>query len=250
MGKATLTRESIIEAARAVAKDFEGSPSKADFVRLTGIGEYHLWRLFPDGGWTKVRELAGIERHPQDYDALSDERLLAEYLKVAKQAGRIPTWNIFESIANVSRSVITRRFGGLQGTLKRLGDYLEAHEPESTLLVELQAKFKHEIPTPPAGSHTLSKTVWTKGSGPVFGQPIDFRGLRHAPINEQGVVFLFGMVAYELGFIVESVQAGYPDCEAKRCVDRKPSDGNGFESSSNFCAATLPNTVTSPPGLT
>jgi hypothetical protein len=112
MGKATLTRESIIEAARAVAKDFEGSPSKADFVRLTGIGEYHLWRLFPDGGWTKVRELAGIERHPQDYDALSDERLLAEYLKVAKQAGRIPTWNIFESIANVSRSVITRRFGG------------------------------------------------------------------------------------------------------------------------------------------
>jgi hypothetical protein len=41
------------------------------------------------------------------------------------------------------------------------------------------------------------------------------------PINEQGVVFLFGMVAYELGFIVEAVQSGYPDCEAKRCVDRK-----------------------------
>ena len=47
-----------------------------------------------------------------------------------------------------------------------------------------------------------------------------FRGLTHAPINEQGVVFLFGIVSHELGFVVESVQASYPDCEAKRCVDR------------------------------
>jgi hypothetical protein len=223
MGDITPTRESIIEAARAVEKDCGAALSKADFMRLTGIGEHHIWRLFPEGGWTKIRELAGIERHPHDHDTLSDEQLLAEYLRVAKEVGRIPTWSIFESRANVSRSVITRRFGGLPGTLKRLRDFLEAHDPLSPLLVELQAKFKHEIPTPPAASATptLSRTVWAKGSGPEFGQPIDFRGLRHAPINEQGVVFLFGMVAYELGFIVESVQAGYPDCEAKRCVERK-----------------------------
>jgi hypothetical protein len=223
MDESTVTRESIIEAARAVAKNCEATLSKTDFIRLTGIGEHHIWRLFPEGGWTKIRELAGIERHPRDHDALSDDQLLAEYLRVAKEVGRIPTWSIFESRANVSRSVITRRFGGLSGTLKRLRDFLETHDPLSPLLVELQAKFKHEIPTPPAAStaQALSKNVWAKGSGPVFGQPIDFRGLRHAPINEQGVVFPFGMVAYELGFIVESVQAGYPDCEAKRCVDRK-----------------------------
>jgi hypothetical protein len=34
-------------------------------------------------------------------------------------------------------------------------------------------------------------------------------------VNEQGVVFLFGMVAKELGYMVEVVQTGYPDCEAK-----------------------------------
>jgi len=48
---------------------------------------------------------------------------------------------------------------------------------------------------------------------------MDFRGLRHAPINEQGVVYLFGMVSNELEFLVESVHTGFPDCEAKRCVD-------------------------------
>jgi hypothetical protein len=239
MGQSTLTRESIIEAARAVAKDFEGSLSKADFIRLTGIREYHLWRLFPEGGWTKIRELAGIELHPQDKDALTDDQLLGEYLRVAKEIRKAPTWSIFESRANVSRSALTKRFGGLQGTLKRLRDYLEAHEPESPLLVELQAKYKHEIPTPPAISPLgpSNQATWQKGSGPMFGQPIDFRGLRHAPVNEQGVIFLFGMVAYELGFIVESVQAGYPNCEAKRCVDRKTQRWQRVRIEFEFCSS-------------
>jgi len=32
---------------------------------------------------------------------------------------------------------------------------------------------------------------------------------------------LFGIVAEELGFVVESVATGFPDCEAKRRVDQK-----------------------------
>jgi hypothetical protein len=66
-----------------------------------------------------------------------------------------------------------------------------------------------------------ARQQWAKSSGVVFGAPINFRGLRHAPVNEQGVVYLFGMVSSELGLIVEAVQAAYPDCEAKRCVDSK-----------------------------
>jgi hypothetical protein len=49
-----------------------------------------------------------------------------------------------------------------------------------------------------------------------YGPPISFRGLRHEPINEQGVVFLFGMVAHELGFSIEAVQSAYPGCVGKR----------------------------------
>lgn len=51
-----------------------------------------------------------------------------------------------------------------------------------------------------------------------FGPPLNFREFRHEPINEQGVVFLFGMVAKELGFLVEGVASSYPDCIAKRKV--------------------------------
>jgi hypothetical protein len=64
----------------------------------------------------------------------------------------------------------------------------------------------------------LKSPGWNKGR--LLGEFIDFRGLKHTPVNEQGVVFLFGMVAQELGYVVEIVRTGFPDCEAKRRVGK------------------------------
>jgi predicted transport protein len=54
----------------------------------------------------------------------------------------------------------------------------------------------------------------------IVGELINFRGLVYAPINEQGVVFLFGKVAHEFGMYVELIRTGYPDCIAKRFIGR------------------------------
>jgi hypothetical protein len=37
-------------------------------------------------------------------------------------------------------------------------------------------------------------------------------------VNEQGVVLLFGMLAKDLGYMIEAAQKGFPDCEAMRQV--------------------------------
>src|SRR5262249_33464405 len=42
----------------------------------------------------------------------------------------------------------------------------------------------------------------------------------HAPTNENGVIYVFGMVSTDIDLIVEAIQSVYPDCEAKRCIDR------------------------------
>jgi hypothetical protein len=42
--------------------------------------------------------------------------------------------------------------------------------------------------------------------------------MRYEPVNEQGVVVLFGMLAKDLGYMIEAVQKGFPDCEAKRQI--------------------------------
>ena len=52
----------------------------------------------------------------------------------------------------------------------------------------------------------------------IMGPPFDSSVLTNAPMNELGVVFLFGMLAAELGFQVESLRSAYPDCEARRQI--------------------------------
>jgi hypothetical protein len=218
-----VTRESNIEAAKLAAAKFGGVLSRRDFEQLTGISQHQPYKAFPDGGWAEVLQLAGIERHPLHKEPVSDEDLLSEFHRVACEVRRPPTGRQFAARAKMSYDVLKKRFGGMQGTLRRYRAWLEEHDPESPMLAHVQSKSKHEVLALPSIDPQVirpTEVAWPKGLGPQFGPPINFRGLRHAPINEQGVVFLFGMVSDELGFIVESIQAGYPDCEAKRCVDR------------------------------
>jgi HNH endonuclease len=54
---------------------------------------------------------------------------------------------------------------------------------------------------------------------PVMGPPFSRLPLTNAPVNEMGVVFLFALVAWDLGFQVESLWTrGEPDGRAKRQV--------------------------------
>jgi hypothetical protein len=73
--------------------------------------------------------------------------------------------------------------------------------------------------------HALEDThgVCAAGRAPcgrpvVYGEPLGLAAMAHAPTNELGVLFLFGILAADLGFRVERLQAAFPDCEAKREV--------------------------------
>jgi Homing endonuclease associated repeat len=57
-----------------------------------------------------------------------------------------------------------------------------------------------------------------KKDRPVMGAPFARHPLTNAPVNEMGVVFLFALVAWDLGFQVEALWGRYPDGRAKREV--------------------------------
>lgn len=52
----------------------------------------------------------------------------------------------------------------------------------------------------------------------IVGDPLNFEGLQYAPINEQGVIFLFGKLHNELGIIVEAIQTGFPDAKGRKKI--------------------------------
>lgn len=218
-----LTREHIIEKAKDIAARLGVEILRVpDFVRESGIPKHQIYSLFPEGGWSTVLSEAGLATGGSGY-TLEDDDLLNEFHRVVTDVGKIPTWNLFQSRGKISGDTIRKRFGGIQGTLKRYRLWLEENLPDSPVLQLISIKSRHEIPAPPEETVKKSRTtqIWDRTKGPEFGAPISFRGLTHAPINEQGVVYLFGMVSYELGFIVEAIQPSFPDCEAKRCVDSK-----------------------------
>jgi len=45
----------------------------------------------------------------------------------------------------------------------------------------------------------------------IVGEAINFRGLVYAPINEQGVIFLFSKVSKDLNMEIEEIKTGFPD---------------------------------------
>lgn len=53
-----------------------------------------------------------------------------------------------------------------------------------------------------------------KTTPPKLGRQITIPGMAYAPTVELGVVFLFGRLAPQLGFCVESVHPHFPDCLA------------------------------------
>lgn len=50
----------------------------------------------------------------------------------------------------------------------------------------------------------------------IVGDLINFRGMVYAPLNENGVVFLFGKVVEDLNMYIEEIKPGFPDCIARR----------------------------------
>lgn len=94
----------------------------------------------------------------------------------------------------------------------RAGDFIkfEVREP----LKVYKFIFEKGVAIPLKTIHTKSTKKGRDVS--VVGEPINFRGIIYAPVNEQGVVFLFSKVHDDLGIKIEGIQQAYPDARGRR----------------------------------
>lgn len=54
----------------------------------------------------------------------------------------------------------------------------------------------------------------------IVGKLINFRGLVYAPVEENGVIFLFSKLNNDLNLNIETIRKGFPDCIAKRYIGK------------------------------
>ena len=219
-----LTRESIIEAIVKMAKDkgLSSLPKKV-FISESGISEYDLLKYFDT--WNEAVVAAGLEA--KDFaKPYEKEELLQNLKEVFEKSDGPCSRTKFNKISNISHDSYRRHFGSWQNALAEFRTWLENKGHNYPWITELPENIGNDTFVEQDSNESFPideevKRQWISTTDNRYGSFLNFRGLLHAPINEQGVVFLFGMICFELGFIVEAVRSGFPDCEAKRRIDRK-----------------------------
>jgi len=229
MSNGSYSKDDILAAIRVAAAELDKPPSRAEFMAHSGITEYHVLKWFPS--WNAAVAEAGLKPHTGNVK-LDDSVLLEDWGNLVRELRHIPTRTLYQRRGTYSAGAFEKHFGPRSSIPAHFREFA-GDKPEWTDVVVLlpptspQVRRRDTSPatnlTPTNTANATSVPIHTYArldNRPTYGNPIDFRGLRHEPVNESGVVFLFGMVAKELGYFVEAVQAGYPDCEAKRQIAR------------------------------
>jgi hypothetical protein len=179
---------------------------RAEFRRETGIPYSAIARHFDTYG--NLVRAAGLvdSRHN---DRLSDEALFRAMREAFVEAGGVVPQFKFDRVAKHSRHTYTKRFGSWAGAVGAFREWVERAEPG---FPHMEALRRHRGRAP-------RRVASPPPDGRRYGPLLGFRALQHAPVNESGVIFLFGLMAEELGFIVDALRADFPDCEARRRVD-------------------------------
>jgi hypothetical protein len=217
-----VNREFLLEAiASAVAAAGGTRITRQQFLTSSGLKDSDLFRHFPR--WSEALAAAGFS-----FDAyrkrLEPEQLLTDWALLVRKHQRIPTRKEYNIEGRYGPGVFESNFGSwtavpsafrhFAGEQTEWSDVLALLPvPETTACVS-EGGSKSAVQDVSCSPHGSPKLADRR----TYGAPLDFRGLRHAPVNEAGVTLLFGMVAQELGYLVESVQGGFPDCEAKRPI--------------------------------
>lgn len=223
-----LNKSDIIDAIRKCANNLGHPPSRSEFKSNTGISEYQILRHFPN--WREAVRSAGLQPDSTNL-RLDDATLLQDWGEFVRKIRQIPTRGQYRREGNFSPGVFEKHFGSWSRLPSKFQEFAKSKSEWADVLLLLPAtnlKVQYKSERLSSGEQCLGGTCFATLRKPrytkfqdrsTYGNPIDFRGLRHEPVNEQGVVFLFGMVARELGYMVEAVQTGFPDCGAKRQVE-------------------------------
>jgi hypothetical protein len=265
-----LTKPEILSAIRSSARKLGHAPTRAEFMRITGIHYCKLIPHFP--GYRAAIRAAGLSPHPGGV-RIDTAAMLNDWGKLARKKRRVPTRDEYEREGRYAFGSLETRFvrwsripaafvqfaesTGLAGEWSdviekiRTGPmptrgggrhWLKKPQAKPPQAAASDQSNHHDqgapvpaptiLPPPLHGKKCVTLTMLTilldnafplaaffprrvLPDRPLLGPPTMLPGLAHEPVNEMGVVLLFGMLLRRLGFIVESVQTGFPDCEVK-----------------------------------
>lgn len=219
----------ILKSIATIAKQLGRTPSILEFAARAEISRYSLFRLFPR--WNEAVRAAGLKPN-RLYRRPEDSELLKDWGEVVRKKRAMPSRWAYRLAGKYYPLTLAKRFGGWESLPHAFRNFAKGKREWADIVALLPASLPKEqrIPVAPCrGALQRVPTSVVRTSSKVchykrpkdratYGNPMHLQNFRHEPVNEQGVVLLFGMLARDLGYVIEAVQKGFPDCEAKRQI--------------------------------
>jgi hypothetical protein len=241
-----MTRQKIVAAILEYAERLGEAPSLKQLMRVSNCTKRQVRRHF--GSYAAALRECDLKRYGGGAK-VPLETLFHDWAMVVRALKRLPSGTEYEKNSDYSQKPLVTRFGTWNQVPYGLKQFIQAQgakEPgwldEWKDVLELIAASDKEE----AGKDGMSEEL-VQGNGgrrwkpaqratdeqskvgaaiaqgkrwqpfpdrPFYGALIHPYPLAHGPMNELGVLFLFGTVAAELGFVVTWIRMEFPDCEA------------------------------------
>jgi Homing endonuclease associated repeat len=234
-----VSQATILEAIRTIATKLGRAPKVADLEAYSGITRPEFRRCFPS--MRQAVRRAGLEPDLQKVRN-STADMMEDYGQIARKMGRAPSSKHYAAAGKFSPCSFYKRFGTWKKMPERFRHYvleggdtrqeqwrdvLEMVNKRIAAVDRAQAEAQSQsgangktkaVSTPAEPGEYLRRRSPIFPERPVFGAPMPAPGLAYEPVNEMGVVLMFGIEMHRLGFHVERMQPDFPDCEAMREV--------------------------------
>lgn len=216
---AELTTEEMKEMIQAVAQKLGHPPSVAELEEHTPLRHWLIRKRF--GSHTTALLACGISYRVQRHRVPMEE-LFMEWAAVVRQIKKVPTMLEFEQVTDHSVHPYQRRFRLWSRVADVMREYAKARglTEEWQDVMEIIRVYYADTDNACARKRTTSacQPLAIRIDRPIYGACMAGGPMVNEPMNEQGVLFLFGAMAMDLGFRIKLVQAGFPDCKALREV--------------------------------
>jgi hypothetical protein len=215
-----MSKEKILKAIRLCASKLKRNPSRRDLRMMAHISEETLYKHF--GGLRRALEEAGLEPSGSGFRQ-PESVVLLDWAAVARKLGKIPTVHQYESAGRFSDMPFHSRYGNwtrIPEAFREFAARTKVQNEWKDVLKMVAAQAGKSSERKVRSNHQRSRKEDVYPNRPSYGPLMNLPEMVHEPLNEQGVIFAFGIVARKLGFSVLRFQTRFPDCEALREVVR------------------------------
>ncbi len=215
-----MSKEEIVIAIKKCAAESGRVPSLSEMFKQGRVSRRQVRKAF--GNYAMALRASGME--PPRGAAVKLEDLFQDWAGVVRKLKKLPTIFEYERESAYSSKPLISRFKGWRGVAPMLLAYMERQgleEEWADVAEAIRASCRASSTAGPGVAEGPRGTGKILKDRPTFGPPMAQSGMLCGPENENGVLVLFGMLAWRLGFAIKKVQTAFPDIIALRKIDEQ-----------------------------